>query len=335
MSTGSRTNNNLTNAEWRPGADLEVLRARAKMLADIRRYFAQAGVLEVETPLACSTGGTDPALQPLIARYKGPVFPNGADLYLQTSPEFAMKRLLAAGTGPIYQVCKAFRDGEAGRLHNPEFSILEWYRPGFDLSRLIDEVADVVRLALDVPALPVERRGYGELFQAAFGLEVHAVSGEDLRALALRQNILGAEGMELDRDGWLDLLLSHFIQPELGKDGLCFVTDYPASQAALARLNTDGRTAARFELFLHGVELANGFHELVDVEEQAARFEAENCVRRSRGLSAVKIDRRLLGALQHGVPDCAGVAVGLDRVLMRRLGITDIDSALSFSLQRC
>ncbi len=335
MSAGSKTSNNLTNAEWRPGADLSALRARAAMLADIRGYFDAAGVLEVETPLACSTAGTDPALQPLIARYKGPVFPKGTDLYLQTSPEFAMKRLLAAGSGPIFQICKAFRDGEAGRLHNPEFTILEWYRPGFDAAELMAEVADVVRLALAVADMPVEYRTYSELFRARFGLDAFAATDEQLRALAVHQHILGAEGMDLDRDGWLDLLLSHFIQPTLGEHGLCFVTDYPASQAALARLNPDGRTAARFELFLHGVELANGFHELGDAEEQAGRFEADNCRRRARGLPGIKIDRRLLGALQHGLPDCAGVAVGLDRVLMQRLGIDDIDGAQAFSLQRC
>jgi len=335
MSAGSRTNNNLTNAEWRPGADLQVLRARAAMLAEIRGYFAAAGVLEVETPLACSTAGTDPNLHPLIARYRGPVFPKGTDLYLQTSPEFAMKRLLAAGSGPVYQICKAFRDGEAGRLHNPEFSILEWYRPGFDLVRLIDEVAEVLRLALDAPEMSVEQRTYAGLFEAGLGLDVLRCTAEDLREVALAHNILGAEGLQLERDGWLDLLLSHLIQPDLGQQGLCFVTDYPASQAALARLNPDGRTAARFEVFLHGIELANGFQELSDADEQAGRFEADNCQRRRCGLPGIKIDRRLLGALQHGLPDCAGVAVGLDRVLMLRLQIDDIDGVLSFSLQRC
>ena len=335
MSAGSKTIRHPPAIEWRPGADLHALRTRAAMLADVRRYFAKAGVLEVETPLAGSTAGTDPSLQPLMARYRGPIFADGTDLYLQTSPEFAMKRLLAAGSGPIYQICKAFRDGEAGRLHNPEFSILEWYRPGFDTARLIEEVADVVRLALADSAMPVEHHSYAALFRAKLGVDVFAATAEDLRELALRHNILGAEAMTLDRDGWLDLLLSYFIQPDLGRDGLCFVTDYPASQAALARLNPDGQTAARFELFLQGIELANGFHELADMEEQAARFEADNCRRRSLGRPPVRIDRRLLGALQHGLPDCAGVAVGLDRLLMARLGAEDIDGVLSFSLQRC
>jgi len=321
--------------DWRPGADLDALRARAAMLADLRRYFAEAGVLEVETPLAGSTAGTDPALEPLSARYTGPVHPQGVDLYLQTSPEFGMKRLLAAGSGPIYQICKAFRNGEAGRLHNPEFSLLEWYRPGFDLAQLMDELAGLVRMALLQPDLGSVQTSYADLFASMLGVDVFASSVEQLRAVAVNHHVLGADGLDLDLDGWLDLLMSHLIQPKLGHDGLCFVSDYPASQAALARVNPDGRSAARMELFYQGVELANGFQELLDADEQARRFEAENCVRRSRGQRPIKVDRLLLGAMQDGLPDCSGVAVGLDRLLMLRLGENEIDRVLSFSLQRC
>ena len=305
------------------------------MLAALRQHFAATGAIEVETPLAASTAGTDPALQPLTALYTGPIYPAGARLYLQTSPEFAMKRLLAAGSGPIYQVCKAFRDGEAGRLHNPEFTILEWYRPGVDIHGLIDEVAQVARLVLDRPGLKSESHSYAGLFADLLGIDVFTVDPDGLRSIALAHNILGAEGMLLSRDGWLDLLFSHLLQPGLGAEALCFVTDYPASQAALARLNPDGLSAARFELFHRGIELANGFDELVDADEQAARFEAENCLRRSAGLEPVKVDRRLIDALQHGVPACSGVAMGLDRLLMLRLSLRDIDEVLSFSLQRC
>ena len=287
------------------------------------------------TPLACSTAGTDPALQPLTAQYKGPIYPSGTRLYLQTSPEFAMKRLLAAGSGPIFQICKAFRDGEAGRLHNPEFSILEWYRPGAGVADLITEVATLARLCLIQPALAVEYVPYAMLFRRELDLDVFTADPDVLKAAALDHNILGAEGMDLTRDGWLDLLFSHLIQPALGQSALCFVTDYPASQAALARLNADGRTAARFELFHQGLELANGFDELVDPDEQAARFESDNCQRRSAGQEPIKIDRRLLAALQQGMPATCGVAVGLDRLLMLRLGVRDIDEVLSFSLQRC
>lgn len=335
MSAGSRTTDDLPPAVWRPGAEGDVLRARAAMLADIRDYFSAVGVLEVETPLACRAAGTDPAIDPLIARYTGPLYPQGVDLYLQTSPEFAMKRLLANGSGPIYQICKAFRDGEAGRLHNPEFSILEWYRPGYTVAGMMTEVAAVVRCALYRRGLEIETQSYAGLFAARFGIDVFAVDAESLRQVAVQHNLSGAEGLKLDRDGWLDLLMSHLIQPALGPGRLCFVTDYPASQAALARRNPDRLTAARFEVFLDGVELANGFDELTDAGEQAARFEAENRERRARGKRPVTVDRQLLAAMQTGLPSCCGVAVGLDRLLMLRQGLDDLDAAMSFSLRRC
>ena len=305
------------------------------MLADIRDFFSTVGVLEVETPLACLAAGTDPAIDPLIARYTGPLYPQGVDLYLQTSPEFAMKRLLASGSGPIYQICKAFRDGEAGRLHNPEFSILEWYRPGYTVAEMMTEVAAVLRCALQRDGLETETQSYAGLFAAHLGIDVFVVDAESLRQVAVRHHLSGAEGLRLDRDGWLDLLMSHLIQPALGPDRLCFVTDYPASQAALARRNPDRLTAARFEAFLDGVELANGFDELTDAEEQAARFDAENSERRARGKRPVTVDRQLLAAMRTGLPDCCGVAVGLDRLLMLRQGLDDLDATMSFSLRRC
>jgi lysyl-tRNA synthetase class 2 len=305
------------------------------MLADIRDFFSTVGVLEVETPLACLAAGTDPAIDPLIARYTGPLYPQGVDLYLQTSPEFAMKRLLASGSGPIYQICKAFRDGEAGRLHNPEFSILEWYRPGYTVAEMMTEVAAVLRCALQRDGLETETQSYAGLFAAHLGIDVFVVDAESLRQVAVRHHLSGAEGLRLDRDGWLDLLMSHLIQPALGPDRLCFVTDYPASQAALARRNPDRLTAARFEAFLDGVELANGFDELTDAEEQAARFDAENSERRARGKRPVTVDRQLLAAMRTGLPDCCGVAVGLDRLLMLRQGLDDLDATMTFSLRRC
>ena len=327
MSAGSRTN---SPDDWRPGASLQALRARAGMLADLRAYFAAAGVLEVETPLAGPAAGTDPALQPLRARYAGPVYPRGVDLYLQTSPEFAMKRLLAAGSGPIYQICKAFRDGEAGRLHNPEFSILEWYRPGVALSTLIDEVADIARLVLGAPNLAIERHSYAALFDERLGIDVFSVDVPSLRDAAKQHHLLGADRFTLDRDGWLDLLLSHLVQPDLGTDSLCFVTDYPASQAALARLNPDGRTAARFELFHHGIELANGFSELTDADEQRARFERTNAIRTSVNREPVEPDERFLESLGQGLPECAGMALGVDRLVAALLGETCIDDVKCF-----
>jgi lysyl-tRNA synthetase class 2 len=320
---------------WRPGAGLAAMRARAAMLADLRRFFAAAGVLEVETPLLGSSAGTDPALQPLQSRYRGPGFPAGLPLFLQTSPEFAMKRLLASGSGPVYQICKAFRDGETGRMHNPEFTILEWYRTDTDLHGLILQTAELVRIALNSPALPVESHSYAQLFADRIGIDVFSAGVGELQDAAHRCGIVENDLLNLDRDGWLDLLLSHVIQPLLGRETLCCVTDYPASQAALARRNPDGRTAARFELFHQGIELANGFDELTDGAEQAARFEAENCARRAAGQKPIPVDARLLEALDHGLPNCVGVAVGLDRLLMLRCGATDIDQVLTFSLPRC
>lgn len=323
------------SGDWRPGADLAALRARATMLAEVRAWFAARGVLEVETPLAATTAGTDPALAPLVTRYTGPEHPAGVDLYLQTSPEFAMKRLLAAGAGAIYQICKAFRDGEAGRLHNPEFSLLEWYRPGRGLDALMADVADVAVLALDRPGLGSTRRDYTGLFAAAFGIDVLDAAPAVLRAIAHDHGLPARDDWSLDRDGWCDLLFSHLIQPTLGDGVLCFVTDYPASQAALARRNPDGRTAARFELFFHGIELANGFDELTDAAEQRTRFDADNRERHRRGLRPVPVDVHLLAALEQGLPDCAGVAMGLDRLLMQRVGADGLDRVISFSLPRC
>lgn len=305
------------------------------MLAGLRDYFASAAVLEVETPLAGRAAGTDPQLHPMMARYEGPGAPHGLMLYLQTSPEFAMKRLLAGGSGPIYQICKAFRNGEAGRYHNPEFTLLEWYRPGYGLPSMIEEVGEVLRRALDRPDLGFQAVPYADLFERHLGLDALAAGPDALRRAAIEHHVIGADGLSLDRDGWLDLLMTHLIQPQLGRDGLLFVTDYPATQAALARVNEDGRTAARFEAFFRGIELANGYRELTDANEQAARFEADNCRRRSQHRRPVRVDRHLLAALEAGLPDCCGVAIGLDRVLMLRLGAADLDAVIGFSFERC
>lgn len=321
--------------DWRPGAALSVLQARAAMLDALRAFFAARAVLEVETPLLSGCFGTDPSIEPIGAEFVGPGYAKGRQLYLQSSPEFFMKRLLADGSGPIYQVCKAFRNGEAGRLHNPEFSILEWYRPGYDAKALMQETADLVRRLVEQSSLPVEQHAYADLFADRLGIDVFSVTLDDLKAFASHRHLLGADSLELDRDGWLNLLMSSLIEAELGHDSLCFVTDYPASQASLARLNPeDSRTARRFELYYQGIELANGFEELADAGEQAERFEHENCQRRSNGQDPMPVDEALLGALESGLPECSGVALGLDRVLMCALGLGDIDQVLSFSLAR-
>ncbi len=244
-----------------------------------------------------------------------------------------MKRLLAAGAGPIYQICKAFRRGEAGRWHNPEFTLLEWYRPGFDLAALMDEVA-----ALLLALLPrVEgscRLVYAEVFERWVGADWQA----PLPRLAERARALGLpEAATLcgeDRSLWLDLLFSHGVQPRLPRGQLVFVHDYPAPLAALARLNEDGRTARRFEVFCDGVELGNGYDELTDPVEQRRRLEADRERRRRQGLAAVPVDEDFLAALDAGLPACCGVAIGLDRLLLQRLGRDDIDTVLSFSWRR-
>ncbi len=321
---------------WRPRADWAALRLRAELLAQIRAFFAARRVLEVETPALSGAAITDPHLASFSTRYSGPGPQYGRMLYLHTSPEFPMKRLLAAGSGSIYQIARVFRDGEAGHRHNPEFTLLEWYRVGFDHHELMDEVTELVkallagRLALAEP----ERLSYRELFERHLRLDPHRSRVQDLAARAARWGLSVPPGMPLaDVDPWLDLLLTHCIEPELGQGRLSFVYDYPASQAALARLRPgDPPIGERFELYLNGVELANGFHELGDAREQRRRFEAENARRQALGLPAVPIDEPLLAALASGLPDCAGVALGLDRLVMLAAGKTSIQEVIAFPI---
>jgi lysyl-tRNA synthetase class 2 len=320
--------------DWRPGAGPAALRARAELLASVRAFFHRAGVMEVETPLLAPAAGTDPAIEPLRSRYTGPGHARGLELFLQTSPEYHMKRLLAAGSGAIYQITRAFRDGEAGRRHNPEFTLLEWYRPGFDHHALMAEVAALVQVCL-ARELPVVQRSYRSLFMDHYGVDTLQADAAGLQAVAIEAGVPGGDTLDLDKDGWLDLLLTHRIEPTLGRGELTFVTDYPASQAVLARLNPDDpRTAARFELYLDGLELANGFWELTDAAEQRIRFEADRAERAQQGQPDIALDERFLAALATGLPDCAGVALGLDRLLMCKLGVSDLDQVLAFSLDR-
>jgi lysyl-tRNA synthetase class 2 len=255
--------------------------------------------------------------------------------YLQTSPEFPMKRLLAAGSGPIYQICKVFRQGELGRRHNPEFTLLEWYRPGFDHYRLMDDVAGLVNSLVEKP-LQVEKISYADAFQRQLQIDPQHASMAELQACAIDQGVPGAADLQLEtRDGWLDLLLSHLIEPNLGQSGMSFLYDYPASQAALAIVRQDSPPVAeRFELYLSGTEIANGFHELLDSDEQRRRFSEENHRRREQGLSEVKMDESLLDALAAGMPACAGVALGVDRLLLYLTGSEDIRRLLAFDFLR-
>lgn len=306
--------------DWRPSASLEHLQLRARVLARIRAFFAERNVMEVETPLLAEGGSTDPHLDSFVCRYRGPGAAEGRDLYLQTSPEFAMKRLLAAGSGPIFQICKAFRNGESGAHHNPEFTMLEWYRPGFDHRMLMTEVDALVSMILGTSV--ADRITYRELCQTQLGIDPFIVTIDQLRACAERHDIHIANlSAGLDIDGWLALLFTHVLEPKLGQERPLFVYDYPSSQAMLARVRPGALPVAeRFELYIKGIELANGFHELTDSVEQARRFAADLQRREELGLPPVAVDRHLLAALAHGLPDCAGVALGVDRLLMLAAG---------------
>lgn len=321
--------------EWRPSASLEALRIRAEMLSRLRQYFAGQGVLEVETPLLSAAGIPDPHI-PSFTTAPGP--DGEAPRYLNTSPEFAMKRLLAAGSGAIYQVCKAFRRGEQGTWHNPEFTLLEWYRPGFDHLRLMDEVDALVRQLAEGlrPLGSTERLSYRACFEQHLQIDPLTASVSALKSCAQAQGLGTIAGMaDDDRDGWCDVLLSHCIQPHLGKDGLTFIYDYPASQAALARIRPDEPPVAeRFELFIDGIELANGFHELRDAHEQHARFEVDLARRQAEKMEPIPLDERFLKALDAGLPACAGVALGLDRLLLVLTGRGNLRETLAFSYER-
>lgn len=310
--------------EWRPGADIDTLRRRAALLATLRQFFAARGVLEVETPLLCRHGVTDPSLEPFQLR------DTGGDRYLQTSPEYAMKRLLAARREPVFQVGKAFRAGEAGPRHNPEFTLLEWYRPGYDHHRLMEEVVALVNTCLG--ERPLRQTSYRELFRSHLDIDPFTAPAAELRSVA-REHV-DAGDLAGDRDLWLDLLMSHVIEPRL--DGLCLVYDYPATQAALARVVADGdsRVGQRFEVYVDGLELANGYCELTDAQEQRRRFEADNARRRERGQPEHPVDEFLLAALEHGLPECSGVALGIDRLLMLMVGSEDIRDVLAFDWHR-
>jgi lysyl-tRNA synthetase class 2 len=324
--------------DWHPAASLSLLRHRARMLADIRRFFAACQVLEVETPLLCQAGVTDPHLHAFTTGYRKPGSPHTSTLYLQTSPEYAMKRLLAAGYGSIYQISKAFRNEESGRQHNPEFSLLEWYRVGFDLAALIGEIDALINsLFEDQPALAAsERYEYTELFERYIGVDPLTADLDGLRVAADRLGLAEAASVCGDsRANWLDYLFSLKIQPQLGQGRLSFVQGYPACLPSLARTRpADARIVERVEVFLDGMELGNGYHELADPVEQQARFDAGLRERQRLGLPLPDRDERLLAALRHGLPDCSGVAIGLDRLLMARLGLPSLEAVLCFPLQR-
>ncbi|MCG3201749.1 MAG: Elongation factor P--(R)-beta-lysine ligase [Gammaproteobacteria bacterium] len=316
--------------DWRPSAELAVLRARARMLARLRAFFAGREVLEVETPVLCNAGVTDPHLINPVTTCLLPGDRDPRRLYLQTSPEYAMKRLLAAGSGAIYQVGKAFRGGETGRYHNPEFTLVEWYRPGLDYAGIMAETAALVAEVTGRRA-PEVRLSYAEAFRRHAGIDPLRAPLPAIVERAAAAGIGVSDPGRLQRDDWLDLLLSHVVAPQLSADRPTFLTGFPASQAALARiLPADPAVAARFELFIEGIEVANGFQELTDAGEQRQRFEEDNRRRTMAGLPEMPIDERLLAALEAGLPECSGVALGFDRLVMITLGLPSLRDAMAF-----
>lgn len=313
-------------ASWRPTATRDALTQRAELLRRMRAFFDARGVLEVETPALAAAAPTDPHIASLNTQLAGV-----GRRWLQTSPEFPMKRLLAAGYGDCWQLARVFRDGEAGRLHSPEFSLLEWYRIGWNDAQLIDEVDALMRALFDGyrAAGPIERIRYAEAFERATGVAFAAATPSACASILVRAGASFPE--QMPDAAWHDLVMGVVVAPTLGHNGLCFVTDYPATQAALARLRDDNQAfAGRFELFIDGVEVANGYHELTDGAEQRRRFEADNAARVAAGLPPMPIDEALLAALDAGLPGCAGVAVGFDRVVMLALGATSIAEVTAF-----
>ena len=324
------------DAAWTPSASRDALRLRAWVNRLVREFFHARNVLEVETPATSVAGNTDPNIASFQLQFSGRTDGAPRTRWLRTSPEFALKRLLAAGIGDCYELGRVFRDGEAGGRHNPEFTMLEWYRVGWDHLRLIDERAELVRAALSLIGRDASLRvvRYRDLYRDALGIDPVIASEDDLRA-ALGDVEIDPAG--LSRDDWLDLLMTHRLQPAFDPGSLLAIIDYPASQCALARLRDDGDglpVAERFELYLGSIELANGYHELRDAAEQRSRFVRDGALRQSRGESMPPVDELLLAALEAGLPACAGVALGMDRLLMAMLDTARIADVLAFDFNR-
>jgi len=321
----------VNGADWRPSASAAALRQRAALLASARAFFRERGVLEVETPLALAATITDVHIESL-------ALAGSAPRYLHTSPEYPMKRLLAAGSGDIYQICHVFRAGESGRLHNPEFTLIEWYRLALDLPGIMAETAALAGALLAAGGrtpLPVESLSYAAAFERQLGCDPLAADDTGLARLAATHGLAAGSIASATRDELLEFLVATRVGPALGHGRLTCLHHFPASQAALAQLEpADPRTALRFELFVDGVELANGYVELADPVEQRRRFAADLAERRRLGRAQPAIDERLLAAMEHGLPRCAGVALGFDRVVMLALGASRLDEVLAFPWER-
>ncbi|MGM0563387.1 MAG: EF-P lysine aminoacylase EpmA [Pseudomonadota bacterium] len=319
----------LTGSNWQPSAALETLKKRARILQGIRAFFDARGVLEVQTPLLSRAATTDVQL----ASYQ--VDTDAGPRFLHTSPELPMKRLLAVGFGDCYQIAPVFRPGEAGRHHNSEFTLLEWYRRGFSIDELIDETAALIHHLHGQP-LPLEQLRYAEAFERQLGLCPLEASDAEIQSLLERTGLWSGEREALPRDSALDLLFSEAVACHFPDDRLTAISHYPASQAALAQIDPgDPRTARRSELYWGPLELANGFQELADPAEQRRRFEADNQQRRELGLPEQPVDEHFLQALEQGhFPECAGIALGVDRLIMQITGARHIGEVIAFDTHR-
>lgn len=322
----------ITN-QWQPTASMALLKKRAELIQAIRSFFLSREVMEVDTPAMSHATVTDVHLHTFKTEFVGPGYADGRQLYFMTSPEFHMKRLLAAGSGSIYQINKAFRNEESGRYHNPEFTMLEWYRVGFDHHQLMDEMDDLLMMVLN--CAKAERMTYQHAFITQLGVCPLTADMSSLKEAAAPLGLSDIADQEEDRDTLLQLLFSMGVETKIGKQVPAFVYDFPASQAALAKVNRyDERVADRFEVYFKGIELANGFHELDNPNEQLARFKDDNSKREKMGLAPQPIDYHLIEALKSGLPACAGVALGIDRLIMLALGATHIDEVVAFPFPR-
>ncbi|MBN1910544.1 MAG: EF-P lysine aminoacylase GenX [Pirellulales bacterium] len=317
-----------SGSDYLPVAAMELLRRRADLLRQVRSFFDNRGFLEVETPLLSADTVVDRHLDPFGVECGGRTF------WLQTSPEFGMKRLLAAGAGAMYQVTRSFRQGECGRLHNPEFTIVEWYQPGHTMRQgmtLLGELAETI-----LARGPAESVGYGEAFERYAGLDPHKADAAALARAVEEHSIAVPASLDPDdRDGWLDLLLVHLVEPRLGRERPTILYDYPASQAALARVRPGPPPVAeRFELYVDGIELANGYQELTDPAELRRRNTRVNRQRARDGKPTLPVESRLLAAMDVGLPDATGVALGFDRLVMVALGAKSLADVTAFTWDR-
>jgi len=313
---------------WRPSANIEMLRQRALLLRQLREFFYSRNYLEVETPLLSHAVNPDPNIDSFVV--------NGTDtgLFLHTSPEFPMKRLLAAGSGSIFQICKVFRKGEYGQRHNPEFTMVEWYRQGYTYRQLMDEIDELLQQICNFKTS--KKLTYVQLFKTYTGLDIFHSSVVEMRLLLENKGCFFSDNIDNDIDTWRDLVMTHLIEPQIGFEQPMFVYDYPATQSALAIISpNDANLAQRFELYIKGKEIANGYQELLDADEQQRRFQAQLDIRQKRGESGLPLDQNLVEALAASeIAATSGVALGLDRLMMVLHDIETMPEVVSFDFVR-